>query len=242
MIAPECDPGVWPGEFQGRGFVFVNDPHRGSSHLNDITVITPVDVDGKRFGYVANMAHHIDVGGSAPASLGVNREIFQEGIILPPTLVARGGKIDDNVLKLILANIRAPRETNGDLRAQMSANVVGSPPHGDAHRALRPDCIEAFYDELIAYTERWTEREIRKLPEGEYEAEGFRDDDGITDEPVKLHAKVTIRDGHVRLDVTGSDEQRPGRSTATALCRARPRSLRHALPDGRSHSRSMKAC
>ena len=66
----------------------VNDAHRGTSHLNDITVISPVDVDGYRVGYLANMAHHVDVGGSAPASLGVSREIFQEGIILPPTRVA----------------------------------------------------------------------------------------------------------------------------------------------------------
>ena len=72
----------------------INDAHRGTSHLNDITVISPVDVDGYRIGYLANMAHHVDVGGSAPASLGVSREIFQEGIILPPTRVAAAGVID----------------------------------------------------------------------------------------------------------------------------------------------------
>ena len=121
----------------------------------------------------------------------------------------RGGKIDDNVLKLILANIRAPRETNGDLRAQLSANVVGSRRMETLTERYGRAVIEAFFDELIAYTERWTDREIRKLPEGAYEAEGFRDDDGITDDRCKLHAKVTIRDGHVRLDVSGSDEQRP---------------------------------
>ncbi|MBI1773874.1 MAG: hydantoinase B/oxoprolinase family protein [Proteobacteria bacterium] len=186
----------------------VNDAHRGTSHLNDVSVISPVDVDGYRIGYLANMAHHVDVGGSAPASLGVSREIFQEGIILPPTLVARDGQIDSNVLNLILANIRAPRETNGDLRAQMSANVVGARRLTLLVKQHTAPVLETFYDELISYTERWTEDEIRRLPEGVFEAEGARDDDGFTDEPVRLKARVTIGDGEVRLDVTGSSPQR----------------------------------
>jgi N-methylhydantoinase B len=199
----------------------VNDAHRGTSHLNDITVISPVDVDGYRIGYLANMAHHVDVGGSAPASLGVSREIFQEGIILPPTRVAAGGEIDSNVLNLILANIRAPRETNGDLRAQMSANVVGARRMATLFNRYSGPVLEEFYDQLIDYTERWTESELRKLPEGVYEAEGYRDDDGFTDEPVRLRAKITIRDGTVRLDVSGSSTQRPSPMNCTrsmALC------------------------
>ena len=186
----------------------VNDPHRGSSHLNDIAVISPVDVDGQRVGYVANMAHHVDVGGSAPASLGVSRELMQEGIILPPTRVARDGKLDPNVLNMILANIRSPRETGGDLRAQMSANVVGARRVTALVNQHSRATLGTFYDELIAYTDRWTEREIRKLPEGVYEADGYRDNDGTTDEPVYVKAKVTIADGHMRLDVSGSAEQR----------------------------------
>ncbi len=208
VIAPASIREFGPENMKPGDAIVINDPHRGASHLNDITVISPVDVDGERLGYVANMAHHVDVGGSAPASLGVNRELCQEGIILPPTRVASGGEIDDNVLNLILANIRAPRETNGDLRAQMSANVVGGRRMATLMQRYSKTTMEAFFDELIAYTERWTDREFRKLPEGVYEAEGFRDDDGFTDEPVRLKAKVTIRDGHVHLDVSGSSAQR----------------------------------
>ncbi|MSP67783.1 MAG: hydantoinase B/oxoprolinase family protein [Alphaproteobacteria bacterium] len=188
--------------------LFVNDPHRGSSHLNDVTCISPVVVDGRAIGYVANMAHHVDVGGANPASIGLNREIFQEGLILPPTLVVQGGQIDHNVFAFILANLRAPRETSGDLRAQMSANVVGARRIETLLRRHSPDVLAAFCDELIAYTERWTEREIRALPEGTYTAEGFRDDDGYSDEPIRLRASVRIGDGMVALDVTGSDAQR----------------------------------
>jgi N-methylhydantoinase B len=188
--------------------IVVNDPHRGASHLNDITIISPVEIDGERIGYVANMAHHVDVGGSSPASLGVNKELCQEGIILPPTRIARRGTIDDNILKLILANLRAPRETNGDLRAQMSANVVGIRRMNTLHQKYTATVLRTFFDELINYTDRWTERAFRSLPEGTYETEGYRDDDGFSDEPVLLKVKVTIKDGHVHLDPSGSSAQR----------------------------------
>ena len=209
-ITPVAVREFGPDELGPGDAIVVNDPHRGSSHLNDITIISPVWVEGRRLGFVANMAHHIDVGGSSPASLGVNKELFQEGLILPPTRIARAGEIDQNVLRLILANIRAPRETNGDLRAQLSANYVGGRRMATLMQRYAEDTIETFYDELIAYTERWTDREIRQLPQGQYEAEGFRDDDGVSDEPVRLKVKVTIADGHVRLDITGSSGQRAG--------------------------------
>jgi N-methylhydantoinase B len=193
--------------FQPGDAILVNDPHRGASHLNDIACLAPVFIDGIRVGFLANMAHHVDVGGSSPASLGINREIFQEGLILPPTRVAAGGEIDPNVLGLILANIRAPRETNGDLRAQFSANVVGVRRMEELIRRFPQDVFAAFCDELYAYTARWTERDLRRLPTGTWEAEAFRDDDGFSDTPVRLHAKVTLGDGRMLLDVTGSSPQ-----------------------------------
>ena len=188
--------------------IVVNDPHRGASHLNDVSIISPAFSGDKRIGFVANMAHHVDVGGSSPASLGVNKEIFQEGLILPPTRVAIGGEIDDNVMNLILSNIRAPRETNGDLRAQLSANVIGCRRISDLNQRFSVEILETFFDELIDYTERWTDREIRKLPEGVYEVEGYQDDDGFTDEPIHFVLKLEIKDGYVTLDPTGSSPQR----------------------------------
>lgn len=188
--------------------ILVNDPHRGASHLNDIACIAPVFVRDARVGFVANMAHHVDVGGSSPASLGISRELFQEGLILPPTCIAREGRIDENVLGLLLANVRARRETNGDLRAQLSANFVGAQRLGDLASRYSPSEIAHFCDELIAYTERWTAHDLSRLPSGSWEAEAFRDDDGFTDEPIRLKAKVTIGDGRISLDVSGSSPQR----------------------------------
>ena len=188
--------------------LIVNDPHRGASHLNDVTTVSPVIREGRLIGFVANMAHHVDVGGSSPASLGLSRELFQEGLIIPPTRIARGGIIDDNVLNMILSNIRAPRETAGDLRAQLSANFVGCQRIEDLVERFTEETVVACCDELISYTERWTDREIRQLPEGAYEIEGYRDDDGFSDEPIFLKLKLEIKDGHVTLDPTGSSPQR----------------------------------
>ena len=207
-IAPAAIREYGPDRFKPGDALLVNDPHRGASHLNDITCLSPVFVDGKRVGYLANMAHHVDVGGSSPASLGVNRELFQEGIILPPTRIAVGGEVDDNVLQLILTNIRAPRETNGDLRAQLSATVVGVRRMEALIGRYGHDPFALFCDELIAYTERWTERDLAKLPQGTWEAEAFRDDDGFTDEPIRLKARVTLHNGRMTLDLTGSSAQR----------------------------------
>ncbi|HCF72552.1 MAG TPA: 5-oxoprolinase [Gammaproteobacteria bacterium] len=207
-IAPVSIREFGPDHLDAGDAIVVNDPHRGASHLNDVTIISPVEIHGQRIGYVANMAHHVDVGGSSPASLGVNKELCQEGIILPPTRIARKGEIDNNVIKLILANLRAPRETNGDLRAQMSANVVGIRRMAALQDKYTAELLEIFFDELIDYTDRWTERAFRSLPEGTYEAEGYRDDDGFSDEPVLLKVKVTIKDGHVHLDPSGSSQQR----------------------------------
>jgi len=207
-IAPAAIREWGPERFRPGDALLVNDPHRGASHLNDITCLAPVFVDGARVGYLANMAHHVDVGGSSPASLGVNRELLQEGVILPPTRIAVDGAIDNNVLGLILANIRAPRETNGDLRAQLSANVVGTRRMAELIGRYGHAAFAHFCDELIAYTERWTERDLALLPQGSWEAEAFRDDDGFDDTPIRLKARVTIGDGRMTVDLSGSAGQR----------------------------------
>ncbi|MCY3765694.1 MAG: hydantoinase B/oxoprolinase family protein [Gemmatimonadetes bacterium] len=195
--------------------IILNDPHRGGSHLNDIALIAPVDSGKNRLGYLANMAHHVDVGGSTPCSLGVNREIYQEGIIIPPTKIMRSGEIDENVLGLVLQNVRAPQETGGDLRAQMGANLVGARRIAELIDRYDVAQVVAFFDELLDYTERWARSEISALPTGEYKASGFRDGNGLDDEPVRIAVTVRIRDGSATLDVTGSAPQQSGPLNAT---------------------------
>src|SRR5262249_43372096 len=107
--------------------ILTNMPYPCGAHLNDITLIAPVYHQGQLFGYVANLAHHVDVGGGAPASVGAFREVYQEGIIIPPVKLVQGGEIVTDVFRLVLEQIRSKHETAGDFRAQMAANTTGGP-------------------------------------------------------------------------------------------------------------------
>src|SRR5213076_1348429 len=155
----------------GPGDVIVtNDPHPSGVHLNDVSLISPVHHDGRLLGYVANLAHHVDVGGGAPASIGAFREVFQEGVIIPAVKLVDGGRIVDDVFRLILAQIRSKHETAGDFRAQIAANATGVrrvqalvARHGLAS-------IVETMDELPDYTERRTRAELAGLPHGVWEA------------------------------------------------------------------------
>jgi N-methylhydantoinase B len=186
----------------------VNYPYPGGAHLNDIVVIAPFHYGGAIGGFLANLAHHVDVGGGAPASVGAFREVYQEGVIIPPVRLVRGGRIVDDVFRLVLAQIRSKRETAGDFRAQIAANNTGVRRLSALFDRYGAEEVSFCMDELIAYTDRRTRAELAKLPEGEYRAEGQVDNDGFTDHPVRLVARVVIDAEGVLFDFTGSDPQR----------------------------------
>jgi N-methylhydantoinase B len=188
--------------------ILSNDPFLGGVHLNDLAFITPVYHEGRLAGYAANIAHHVDVGGGAPASVGAFQEVYQEGVIIPPVKLVEGGSILPDVLRLVLAQVRAKRETAGDLRAQVAANNTGVRRLGALLDRQKAETVAHYIDELIAYTERRTRAEVAKLPKGVYTADGYVDNDGFTDQPVYLVAKVVIDDNGVVFDLTGSDGQR----------------------------------
>ncbi len=203
--------------------ILSNDPYLGGVHLNDITLISPVyyssPMGGEEgevlFGYVANLAHHVDVGGGAPASIGAFREVYQEGIIIPPVKLVQGGKIVPDIFRLVLAQIRSKRETAGDFRAQMAANTTGVRRLSALLERMGPETVAFYIDELISYTERRTRAEVKKLPHGVFTADGYVDNDGFTDAPVHLVAKLVIGDEGVLFDLTGSDPQRPAPVNST---------------------------
>ena len=189
--------------------LLVNDPHRQASHLNDVFLISPFYFNGKLIGYVANTCHHVDVGGGAPASIGVFREVYQEGFILPVVKLLSGGEVVEDVLKMFLANVRAAREVSGDLRAQVAANNIGIRRLTQLFERYGAEVLDRYVDRLIDYAGQRVRAEIRKLPQGTFTAEGCLDDDGITSEPVHLKAKVSIEEDRVTFDFTGTDAQRP---------------------------------
>jgi N-methylhydantoinase B len=150
----------------------------------------------------------VDVGGGAPASVGAFREVFQEGVIIPPVKLVEAGKIVPDLFRLVLAQIRSKHETGGDFRAQVAANNTGVRRLNALIERMGEDVVAFYIDELIAYTERRTRVELARLPRGDFKSEGYIDNDGFTNQPVRLAAKVVIDDTGILFDFTGSDPQR----------------------------------
>jgi N-methylhydantoinase B len=186
----------------------VNNPFGGGSHLNDVTVFGPVHHDGELVGYVASLAHHVDVGGGAPASIGPFQEIFQEGIIIPPVKLVKNSEMNEDVFKLILAQIRSKRVTTGDFRAQVAANTVGARRLVDLVEKYGIKDFDRYVAAVVDYTDRRTRAEIANIPDGVYGTEGFLDYDGFTDEVVKLKVEITVEGETVFFDFDGCDPQR----------------------------------
>ena len=188
--------------------LLANDPYLGGVHLNDITLIAPVYHRGDLYGYVANLAHHVDVGGGAAGSIGAFREVYQEGIIIPPVRLVQGGRIVPDVFRLVLAQIRSKVETAGDFRAQVAANNTGVRRLSALLDKLGPETVASYTDRLLAYTEERGRSDLSKLPSGSFRAEGFVDNDGFTEDPVYLMARVVIDEDGVLFDLSGCDAQR----------------------------------
>jgi N-methylhydantoinase B len=191
--------------------VILNDPYAGGTHLPDITLVLPVFVDHlpDPVFYVAARAHHADVGGTFAGSMGPGREIFQEGIRIPPIRIVRGGKIDQEVLSLILHNVRTPVEREGDLVAQIGACKVGERRLLEVLQKYGLDIISALTEELLDYSDRLMRSELHKLPAGTFTAEDFLDDDGVSDGPIRIAVSMRIEpsQGTVVIDFAGSDPQ-----------------------------------
>jgi len=203
----EGRPALGPGDA-----ILLNDPFRGGTHLPDITLVTPVFLDeaSSPFGFVACRAHHADVGGIAPGSMPVAREIYQEGLIIPPVKFVRRGEIDADLLALVLANVRTPQERLGDLWAQVAANRRGAERLVEMVGRYGEAEASQYMAELLAYTERMTRNLLRDLPDGSYRFSDVLDDDGISDGPIPIAVTVTIRGDQAIVDFTGTASQQKG--------------------------------
>jgi N-methylhydantoinase B len=191
--------------------VILNDPYAGGTHLPDITLVVPVFVEGANDAvfYVAARAHHADVGGTFAGSMGPGREIYQEGIRIPPIRIVRGGVLDREVLSLILHNVRTPVEREGDLAAQIGACQVGERRLHEIVQKYGLESITALTEELLDYSDRLMRSELHKMPAGTFIAEDFLDDDGVSDDPIRIAVSIRFEpaDGSVVIDFAGSSPQ-----------------------------------
>ena len=206
--------GLHPGDM-----ILLNDPFRGGTHLPDITLVAPVfitadDQTNQLVGFVACRAHHADVGGMTPGSMPIAREIFQEGLILPPVKLMKKGELDRDILKILLANVRTPGERQGDIMAQVAANQRGASRLTELISRYGKFEVNLYMHELLAYSERMTRALIKGLPDGSYRFIDYLDDDGIGTEPIPICVEITIEDDHAVVDFTGSSEQVSGSMNA----------------------------
>jgi N-methylhydantoinase B len=198
-------------QFQDGDMAILNDPFKGGTHLPDITIVAPVFSDGKDPAfYVANRAHHADVGGMTSGSMPLSTSIFQEGIIIPPIKIFEGGKMDKKMMRFFLNNVRTPREREGDFAAQIMANMTGVKRTGELIQKYGLETVNFYAKSLIDYAEKITRKTIEKIPDGTYAFEDFMDDDGVGNERIKIKVVIQVSGDEVILDFTDSHEQVQG--------------------------------
>jgi len=198
-------------EFNEGDYVIFNDPYYGGTHLPDITLITPFFYDGELICYLVNRAHHSDVGGKIPGSIpGDATEIFEEGLIIPPVKLIKNSRIDNDVLKLVMANSRTPFIRRGDIMAQIASNNIGLKRLKEILDKFGVDEFIDSVNTLLEYSERRMIKEINRFPKMKIYAEDYLDDSGSSDTPVKIAVEIIIKQDEMIFDFSKSDEEVDG--------------------------------
>jgi N-methylhydantoinase B len=199
------------GPLESGDIAVLNDPFHGGTHLPDVTLISGVHAsDGTALGYVASRAHHSDVGGSTPGSMPLAREIFEEGLRIPPVLLYRRGERNEALWSMVLANVRTPRERAGDLDAQIAALNTGSRRLLEiAERRGVSETLQAM-SALIAYADRLVAAGLDLIPDGTYRALDHLEDDGFGSGPIPIQASLRVEGASLTIDFEGTAPQVPG--------------------------------
>lgn len=186
----------------------VNNPYIAGTHLNDITLIRPIYVEQQLVGYAASKAHHTDVGGRVPGSISSDAtEVFQEGLILPPVKLMVKQAWQEDIAQIICANSRTPTTRMGDLRAQVAGNLRGDIRLQEIIARYGWPMFQDAITRILDESETRLRQHLAQFPAGHYEAADYLDDTGQSDTPVRLKVTITIADGGMRVDYTGTDAQ-----------------------------------
>ncbi len=214
--------------FRPGDLVILNDPYLGGTHLPDITMVSPVFFkppspskgegrgEGALAGFVASRAHHADVGGMSPGSMPLAEELLQEGIVIPPLKLYERGRLNRAVYDLLLRNMRNPEERKGDLDAQAAAHRIGEARFAEIVERYGLTQVRRQMRAVMDYAQRMTQAALAEIADGVYEFEDFLDDDGVSDEPVRIRIRITIDSGTMHCDFSGSSPQRPSSVNAVA--------------------------
>jgi N-methylhydantoinase B len=197
-------------EFVPGDVVAVNDPFAGGTHLPDVTLVMPVVKGTQILFYVANRAHHADIGGATPGSMGLATDIYGEGIRIPPIRLVRSGEIDRDTMRLLLANVRGNIERRGDFDAQIGSLKTGATRLLEIIERRGEREANEYAAQLINYSARLMRHTIASIPDGTYEAEDALDDDGVDDRAVPIVVRIAIDGERALVDFTGSAPQVAG--------------------------------
>lgn len=201
---------TFPPETMKEGDIYtMNDPYLGGTHLPDIAIVMPVFYRGQPIALSATLTHHQDVGGLAPGSIPTNStEIFQEGIRIPPLKFRDNGVINETLIALLRRNVRIPDTLLGDLYAQVAACTVGARRLNELAETYGNKHLAVIFEELLNRSESLTRAALHTIPDGVYRYVDFLDNDGIDlDKRIRIEVAVTIRDGEMICDFTGSNAQ-----------------------------------
>jgi len=190
----------------------MNDPYLGGTHLPDIALVAPIFVDGKVIALSATMTHHQDVGGMTPGSIPTNAtEIYQEGIRIPPLKLFEAGQINETLVRLLKLNVRIPDTFMGDINAQIAACRIGARRLMELTKSYEVATLQAIFQALLANSEVMTRAQLEAIPSGVYRYVDWLDNDGIDlDQRVRIEVAVTIKDGSMHVDFTGTSPQLRG--------------------------------
>jgi N-methylhydantoinase B len=189
--------------------VALNDPFLGGTHLPDMTIIAPVYSGDRLAGFVANRAHHADIGATTPGSMPISRSLEEEGQVIPPLHIMRGDEVDAELLAGFTRNTRNPRDAEGDFAAQISANRRGLKRIASIIENLGIDAYLAALKELNDYAERLARAALNDIPSGRYEFIDYMDDDGLGNRDIPIHITVTMAND-IDVDFSGTEPQVEG--------------------------------
>jgi N-methylhydantoinase B len=198
-----------PAEAKEGDIYLMNDPYQGGTHLPDIALVQPIFFKERVIAFAGSMTHHQDVGGMAPGSIPTNAtEIYQEGIRLPPLKLRSGNEFNETLLAILRLNTRIPETFLGDLHAQVASCAVGARRMNELAATYGDNQLLAMFEELLNRSEVMTRQALRKIKPGTYHYVDFLDNDGIVlDERIRIEVAVTIGDGTMHCDFTGSSPQ-----------------------------------
>jgi N-methylhydantoinase B len=201
----------WRKSLQAGDVYIANHPYMGCMHTPDINVLRPLFIQGVLFAWTGSTAHNIDVGGVNPGTEGADlRQIYAEGLILPPVHLCRAGEEESDLVEIIRSNIRDPVATIADLRAQRAACELGARRLEETVERFGAAAVGAAFEEALSHVERAARLALAGLPDRDGEAEGWLDDDGVGGPPTRIHTRLSKRADHLTVDLSGAAGQVPG--------------------------------